>query len=80
MNRPIRTRYFRGKHSPVRETAAGTACAAVPNAVMHMQLNHYDATECEVWNDETGELHAVIRRSVTGRISILFNKQQKEGV
>lgn len=73
--RPIKTRYYRGKHTPVKETSARWANKAVPNAIAHMQVNEYDATSCEVWDDDTGELHAVIKRSIKGNIEIVFHRR-----
>ncbi len=47
---------------------------AVLHAVDHMQMNKYSAFVAEVHDLVTAELHAVITRSVTGRISIVFSR------
>ena len=71
-SRPIVSQYLYG-HKEKKVTRAKYASKAVPTAVMHMQMNDYDALVCQVWNEATGELHAVVKRSVKGNISILFN-------
>lgn len=45
---------------------------AVEHAFKHMHRNHYQAFVAEVYNDNTGELYAVILHTVTGEIRTLF--------
>lgn len=71
MTRSIMTQYKQG-HRQMKVTRAKYASTSVPNAVMHMQMNDYEATVCEVWDETTGQLHAVIKRNVKGGINILF--------
>lgn len=47
---------------------------AVAQCVRHMQINHYGATAAEVYNDETGELHAVVKRKINGNINIVYEQ------
>lgn len=77
--RPIRTVFYQGKKE-VRVNRSTWANNAVPNAVRHMQTNEYAATHCEVFDSTNGELHAVIRRSMSGDIEILFKREVKEGM
>lgn len=79
MTYTIRTLYYRGKEL-VKQTHSRYASNAVPNAVGHMQLRHYDATACEVFDVATGELHAVLRLKIASdALEILFKREVKEG-
>lgn len=46
---------------------------AVDRCVHHMQLGDYDSTVAEVYDNSTGELHAVITRNFKG-IRIVFKR------
>lgn len=76
--RPIMSQYI-NRFKETKVTRAKYASRAVPNAVMHMQMNDYDAFTCQVWDESTGELHAVIKRSVKGDIRILFYRTPVKG-
>lgn len=65
----IRTVYHRGGLAPLNRYSKN-ANRAVAQAVSHMQINHYGAHLCEVYDLATGELHATIRRMVSGRLVI----------
>jgi hypothetical protein len=39
-----------------------------------MQFGDYDATEAEVYDDETGKLYVQVKRHVDGYISITFRQ------
>ena len=71
--RTIISQYTNG-HALCKMTRSRHANNAVVNAVMHMQLDHYKALVCEVWDEGTGELHAVIKRNVKGTITVLFHR------
>jgi hypothetical protein len=73
MKRTIKTVYYRRGEDP-RVTRSSDANRAVATCVLHMQINHYGAHAAEVYDDETGELHAALRRSVTGRITIEYQR------
>jgi adenine deaminase len=75
----ISTVYYRGK-LVVKANRASRANNAVPRAVAHMQINRYQASVAEVFDLTTGELHAVIRRAVSGDIHIVFKREVKEGM
>lgn len=75
---PIRTIYRLGRETQ-RINAAGSGTTAVPLAVMHMRCNSYEADVAEVFNNDTGKLHAVLRRSVTGKVTILYETEYHEG-
>ncbi len=73
--RNIQTTYYGHKKSIVIQiNLAVHARRAVLHAVDHMQMNQYGAFVAEVIDTETAELHAIITRSVTGRISIVFSR------
>jgi len=76
--RSIVSQYLYG-HKEKKVTRAKYASKAVPNAVMHMQMDDYAAMTCQVWDEATGELHAVIKRSVKGSINILFSRTPVRG-
>ena len=77
----IKTVYYatRGRKEVVRTTSAATGTNAVPHAVKHMRSNRFSAEAAEVYDSSTGALHAVIHRSVGGKITILFEREYKEG-
>jgi hypothetical protein len=78
--RSIRTVYYQ-RNLVVKTTASKFANNAVPNCIRHMQLNEYDATHVEVYDEDSGVLHAVIKRSIkTGDIVILFKREVEEGM
>lgn len=79
--RPIRSVYYSDRQGRVVEKVNRSAHArtAVPNAIGHMQLDHYGAMLCEVYDDTTAELHAVIRRDFKRgkgkpKIEILYSR------
>lgn len=76
MNRPIKTKYYRNKryHDPIQVNSASDANWAVAKCVAHMQVDHYSATSAEVYDDNTGELHAIVTRSINGRIQIEYRR------
>lgn len=76
---PIKTVYYRGKET-VRTTRAGSAFRAVPHCIEHMQVNHYEASVAEVYDLRDGTLHAVVKRNVQGNLTIVFQREVKEGV
>lgn len=68
--RPIKTVYYRTGLDPQVNRSAD-ANRAIATCVLHMQVNHYGARSAEVYDDETGELHAVIRRNISGTLTII---------
>jgi hypothetical protein len=77
-SRPIRTDYYRGK-TIVKSNHAGHANNAVPHCIHHLQINRYDATHAEVYDEGNGTLHAVIKCHIgKGSIEILY-KREVEG-
>lgn len=67
------------KHQVTQVTRAKYASRAVPNAVMHMQMNDYGALTCQIWDEATGELHALVKRDLKGNITILFSRTPVRG-
>jgi hypothetical protein len=74
MKRTIKTVYYGHAHDSLRVTRGTDANRAVANCVLHMQVNHYGAHAAEVYDDETGELHAAIKRSVSGKLTIVYQR------
>lgn len=71
--RTIKTVYYRRGQDP-RVNRSTDANRAVATCVLHMQINQYGAHAAEVYDDETGALHAAIKRSVTGTITIVYSR------
>lgn len=81
--RPIVTTYYADMKAKklVRTTQAKWSNNAVLHAVNHMQLNHYEASVCEVYDAQSGTLHAVIvRRPTRDKIEIVFKREVKENM
>lgn len=79
--RPIRSDFYEGvtrRGEPVRVNRARWALKAVPNAIIHMQLDTYRARLCEVYDESTGELHAQIKRGINGDITIHYARPIRE--
>lgn len=71
--RGIKTVYYRKDESP-KVNRSKDANRAVGTCVLHMQINQYGAHAAEVYDAESGELHAAIKRSITGKITIVYNR------
>lgn len=78
--RSIKTVYYLGR-SVVKINRAAHDNSAVLRCIDHMQLNDYAATSAEVFDENTGTLHAVIRRVMnTNTIVIAFKREVKRGM
>ena len=76
----IKTTFYRGK-TLLKINHAKHSNAAVMRAVGHMQTNHYGATVAEVYDEYSGELHAVLTRSISGmRIVFKRDVQTNDGL
>lgn len=75
--RRIRTDYsFRGEL--VKVTRAVHPNRANVNAFRHMQINEYGAGIAEVWDENTGELHAQFRLSAAGELRTTFTRDPSQ--
>lgn len=74
MKRLVKTSYMDGSYDRIKVTSSSDANRAVANCVMRMQVNEYGATVAEVYDDETGDLHAVVKRWVDGRLNIVYHR------
>ena len=63
--------YYRGRDC-MQTNSASNPLRAVSRCVEHLRLNSYAATVAEVFNANTGTLHAVVKRDVTGNIRIIY--------
>lgn len=79
MIRSIETTFYR-RTKLVKTNNATYANNAVLRCVDHLQLNHYEATHAEVFDCSTGQMHAVVRRHMSGVIEILFKRDVVEGM
>lgn len=76
--RPIRTDYYR-RSKLVKSTHSTWANNAVGNAVKHMRSQRYDSSHCEVYDQTTGELHAVLRYFMgKNRTEIVYKQKSTE--
>lgn len=72
----IKTTFYKGR-TLLKVNHAKYANAAVMRAVGHMQTNHYGATVAEVYDEYSGELHAVLTRSISG-MRIIFKRDVQD--
>lgn len=75
--RNIQTTFFWHK-KVVKINKASYANSAVLRCVDHLQFNQYDATHAEVFDSNSGVLHAVIKRSMKGDLTVLFKREVAE--
>jgi len=73
MIRKITTTFY-NRLDVVKVNNAVHANNAVLRCIDHLQINQYDATHAEVFDSESGVLHAVIKRRMNGDIEILFKR------
>lgn len=84
--RNIKTKYYVGKRydNPIQVNSGSDSNIAVATAVLHMQVAHYrdenrnPATSCEVYDNESGQLHAIVTRSPLGQIQIAYKRNPEE--
>ena len=62
----------------LKTNSSADANRAVAQCVYHMQVNHYGATVAEVYDDYTGELHAQVRRLMSGEIRIVYKRDPRK--
>ncbi len=79
MNRPIIPQYFERLHkAPVRTNHSKHARTAVLNALDHLTQEHYAGAFIAVVTDEnTGELHAILKADLHGKVSVMFKRDPK---
>lgn len=76
--RPVQTQYYLNSEL-IRVNHAGYCYTAVMKAMHHISLDHYDANIAQVHDLRTGELYAVFKRDVNGKITTVFEAEVKEG-
>lgn len=79
----IVTTYYNGRNV-VKTTRAKHAASAASHCFDHMQRDHYAATLAEVFDEDSGDLHAVFRRAIGGvgdpvRVSTVFKRDPNVG-
>lgn len=74
MKRLVKTSYMDPHYDRIKVTSSSNANRAVANCVMRMQVNEYGATVAEVYDDETGDLHAVVKLRPNGNLSIEYHR------
>jgi len=78
LHRTIRTTYYFNTEV-IKNNTAKHANAAVLHCVNHMQLNTYEATHAEVYDESNGVLHCVVTRPKGARtITILYKRAVRE--
>lgn len=78
MNLNIKSVFSNHRRETVRVNSGNDANTAVARCVLHMQINRYAAMYAEVYDEESGEVHASIRRSVTGTITIEYQRDPRQ--
>jgi hypothetical protein len=76
--KPIKTVYYDRRAQPLQINRSMDPNRAVAQCVLHMQINHYGASAAEVYDNETGELHAAIKRSIQGNLSIVYQRNPQD--
>jgi hypothetical protein len=76
VKRTIRAVYYNGKKEAIRTNHGSWPRTMTLHAVDHLQLDSYGATVCEVFDIETGTLHAVLTRSVK-KVEIIYKREPK---
>lgn len=78
---PIKTVYYADRRAKaiVRINHALTAFKAVPLVIMHMQTNDYEAVLAEVFDLSNGDLHAIISRTMDGKLMTVFKREVVRG-
>jgi len=77
--RPIACIYYEDlrARNVVKTTRSKHPSSAILHAVDHLQLDHYGASLCEVFNSQTGVLWAVLKRTAQ-KIEIVYKRKVKE--
>lgn len=76
--RTIKTVYFDHKRDVIKTNSSSDANKSVATCVLHMQINRYGAKSAQVYDDQTGELHADISRAQSGTITINYKRDPRE--
>jgi hypothetical protein len=73
----IKTAYW-SQGQVVKTNTSLNANRAVTQCVAHMQVNQYGASVAEVYDAETAVLHAVVKRTIAGNISIVYRYEPRD--
>ena len=79
--RPIRAIYFNGKKDPVHTNAGRYPRTMILHAVDHLQLDSYGAKVAEIFDQDNGILHGVLRMYLVEgkpKIEILYKRDPKK--
>ena len=71
--RTIRAVYYNGKKDPIATNFGKWPRTMTLHAVDHLQLDSYGARACEIFDIETGTLHAVLTRTLY-KVNIVFER------
>ncbi len=74
-SRPIKTYFYNHKREVLRVNSGVHIDWAVPRAVWHMQIDHYSARVCEVVDESTGVVWAVVVRHTDRKVSIAYKQE-----
>lgn len=72
--RNIVTIYYFGRQE-MKINRGASPDTAILNCIKHLQRNDYSARLAQISDSETGKLYAVIKRNITGRITIHYQDQ-----
>lgn len=79
-DRPIRSVYYSDfqARNAVKITRGKHPESMVLRCVDHMRHNNYEAVLAEVFDEDDGVLHAVIKRRINGDIEIIYQRDVKD--
>lgn len=72
--RNIITVYYFGRQE-MKVNRGSSADMAILNCIKHLQKNDYCARLAQISDGETGKLYAIIKRNITGRITIHYQDE-----
>jgi len=75
--RTIRAVYYNGKKDPVATNFGKWPRTMTLHALDHLQTDNYGARACEIFDIETGTLHAVLSRTLY-RVEVIFKRNPTE--
>jgi hypothetical protein len=79
--RPVLTTYYEDLKAKkvVRRNRSSAPLRAMELCLRHMRRNNYDARLAEVYDETTGKLYGVMKRTADGQVHPVFEEPLKKG-
>lgn len=74
----IRTRYYDRRHKVIKTTASSNPNNAAVNCFARLVMNVYGATYAEVYEADTGIVHAQFKASVAGKVEYTYKYDPRD--